>query len=58
MWVADANGTLLEGFAAWSRIVSELPRWGWLARLAGIPPISWLGPSLYRMIAAHRHRLP
>jgi predicted DCC family thiol-disulfide oxidoreductase YuxK len=58
MWVADTDGRLLEGFAAWRRIVSEIPRWRWLARLTGLPPLSWLGPPLYRMVASHRHRLP
>jgi predicted DCC family thiol-disulfide oxidoreductase YuxK len=57
MWVADTDGSLLEGFAAWRRIMTEFPRWGWLARLAGLPPLSWLGPPLYRLVAAHRHHL-
>jgi len=58
MWVRDGDGTLLEGFAAWRRIMAELPRWKWLARLASLPPFTLLGPPLYRMIAGNRHRLP
>ena len=58
MWVEDNDGTLLEGFAAWRRILAELPGWRWLARLASLPPLSLIGPTLYRLVAAHRHRLP
>jgi len=54
MWVRDGQGNLLEGFVAWRRIMSELPRWRWLARLASLPPLSLIGPALYRMIAANR----
>jgi predicted DCC family thiol-disulfide oxidoreductase YuxK len=54
MWVRDGNGTLIEGFAAWRRIMAELPRWRWLAALSGIAPIRWIGPSLYRLVAKFR----
>jgi predicted DCC family thiol-disulfide oxidoreductase YuxK len=58
MWVRDNDGTLLEGFAAWRRIMDELPGWRWMGRLASLPPLSLIGPTLYRLVAAHRHRLP
>ncbi len=58
MWVRDADGQMLSGFAAWRRIMAELPGWRWLARLSGLPPVSWVGPTLYRLVARNRHRLP
>jgi predicted DCC family thiol-disulfide oxidoreductase YuxK len=58
MWVRDADGLLLSGFAAWQRIIAELPGWRWLAGLSAIPPLSLVGPSLYRLVARNRHRLP
>lgn len=57
MWVRDDNGTLLEGFDAWRRIMSELPGWRWLARLAAAPPFTAIGPPIYRLMARHRSRL-
>ncbi len=58
MWVRDRDGTLLEGFEAWRRIMAELPGWRWLAGLTGVPPLRWMGPWLYRAVARNRHRLP
>jgi len=57
IWVRDSDGTLLEGFAAWRRIMAELPGWRVLARFASLPPFTLIGPPLYRLIAAHRQRL-
>ena len=57
MWVRGHDGALYEGYAAWRRIMAEIPGWRWLARISSYPPLSWIGPPLYRMIAAHRHRL-
>ncbi len=54
MWVRDRDGALLDGFAAWRRIMAEIPGWKWLARLASLPPFSLMGPPLYRLIAANR----
>jgi predicted DCC family thiol-disulfide oxidoreductase YuxK len=54
MWVRDGNGALLEGFAAWRRIMAEIPGWRWLARLTSLPPFSLVGPPLYRLVAANR----
>jgi len=58
MWVRDRSGRVAEGFAAWREIMSELPGWRWLALLFKVPPMRWLGPPLYRVIAKNRHRLP
>ena len=55
MWVRGDDGTLASGFAGWRRILAELPGWSWLARLTGVPPLSWLGPGAYRLIARGRN---
>jgi predicted DCC family thiol-disulfide oxidoreductase YuxK len=57
MWVRDGEGNLLEGFAAWRRIMGELPRWRWLARLTSLPPFTLIGPALYRLVAANRRHI-
>lgn len=57
LWVRDDDGALLEGFAAWQRIMSEIPGWRWLARMAAIAPLPTIGRPLYRLIAAYRNRL-
>lgn len=54
MWVY-AGGELRDGFAGWRRILAELPGWRWLARITAIPPLSWLGPIGYRLVARWRH---
>ena len=57
MWVLDESGRLLEGFAAWQIIMNELPGWRWFAWLVAAPPMRWLGPPIYRMIANFRNWL-
>lgn len=57
MWVRDRDGVLLDGFAAWKRIMAEIPGWRWLARLTSLAPFTLIGPPLYGLIAAHRHHL-
>ncbi len=54
MWVRDAGGELYEGFEGWLRIMAEIPRWRWLARLASLPPLDLIGPPIYQWIAARR----
>jgi predicted DCC family thiol-disulfide oxidoreductase YuxK len=54
MWVREADGRLLDGFEGWRRILAELPRWRWLARVSGLPPLCWLGPPIYRLVARLR----
>jgi len=56
MWVRDHDGSLYEGFAAWRRILTRIPGWRWLAKLTALPPFTLIGPPLYRLLAAHRHR--
>jgi predicted DCC family thiol-disulfide oxidoreductase YuxK len=58
MWVRSSDGTVLEGFHAWRRIMAALPGWRWIAAISGLPPIRWVGPHVYRFVARHRHRFP
>jgi predicted DCC family thiol-disulfide oxidoreductase YuxK len=57
MWVRDRDGGLVEGFAAWRRIMTEMPGWRWLAGLTSLPPFNLIGPPLYRFVAANRRFL-
>ena len=52
------DGHRQEGFAAWREILRHLPRWCWLAAFTGVPPVSWVGPPLYRLVARFRQRVP
>jgi predicted DCC family thiol-disulfide oxidoreductase YuxK len=58
MWVRGDDGALAAGFAGWRRILAELPGWRWLARVSGAPPLRWLGPPVYRLVARARTLLP
>jgi predicted DCC family thiol-disulfide oxidoreductase YuxK len=58
LWVRDTDGSLHRGFAAWRRIMRQLPGWRWLAAVTALPPLRWLGEPLYRLVARNRHRLP
>ena len=58
MWVRGDDGELAAGFAGWRRILAELPGWRWLARVSGTPPLRWLGPPVYRLVARARRMLP
>lgn len=57
MWVRGSDGVLLQGFEGWRTILGVLPRWRWLARATRFPPLRWLGPPFYRLVARNRHRL-
>jgi predicted DCC family thiol-disulfide oxidoreductase YuxK len=57
MMVRTPHGKLLEGFAAWRRILAQLPGWRWMARLTGLPPFRWIGSLGYRFVARWRHLL-
>ena len=56
--VRSPDGELLHGFAAWREILRGLPGWRWLARLAGLPPLAWIGPPIYRLVSRYRNRIP
>jgi predicted DCC family thiol-disulfide oxidoreductase YuxK len=58
MHVQTADGRWHAGFFAWLEIFKVLPRWRWLGRVLGLPPLRWMGPLMYRVIAANRYRIP
>lgn len=57
MWVRLAGGETASGYAGWLAVLRTLPRWCLLARVMGLPPIRWAGPTVYRFVARHRHAL-
>lgn len=58
MHVHSAEGTWSSGYAAWIKILRELPSLAWLGRVLSLPPFRWAGPSTYRWVARHRSFLP
>jgi predicted DCC family thiol-disulfide oxidoreductase YuxK len=58
MHVRTPDGKWVKGFEAWFVLLGALPRLAWLGNIAGMPPIRWIGPSLYAFIARHRYQLP
>ena len=58
LWV-DADGTVSGGAAAVARLLraAGLP-WSALGVLISLPPLRWVAPPVYRLVAANRHRLP
>lgn len=50
-------GGRASGFDAVRRILLRLPLTAVPAALLWVPPIAWLGPAVYRRIAARRHCL-
>ena len=58
LWV-DADGTVSGGAAAVARLLraAGLPL-SVLGVLISLPPLRWLAPPVYRLVAANRHRLP
>jgi len=57
MMARTSDGRLVTGFDAWLAVLSVLPRWRWLARALAAPPLRWVGPPVYRVVARHRRRL-
>jgi predicted DCC family thiol-disulfide oxidoreductase YuxK len=55
MLVRAPKGQLAGGFAGWLAVLRVLPRWRVLAAALALPPVRWLGPPLYRLVARHRH---
>jgi predicted DCC family thiol-disulfide oxidoreductase YuxK len=58
MHVRTPEGAWLKGFAAWVALLRVLPKLAWLGRIAGMPPVRWVGPAVYAFIARHRYSLP
>jgi predicted DCC family thiol-disulfide oxidoreductase YuxK len=58
LWV-DADGTVSGGAVAVARLLraAGLPL-SVLGVLISLPPLRWLAPPVYRLVAANRHRLP
>lgn len=46
------------GFFGWLEILKALPRWRRLGRVLALPPLRWLGPPVYRLVASNRYRIP
>jgi predicted DCC family thiol-disulfide oxidoreductase YuxK len=46
--VIDAEGRLRSGADAFIALWLSLPRWRWLGRIAGVPPLPWLLERAYR----------
>src|SRR4051794_1699536 len=57
MHAQTPDGRWHVGFFAWLEILKVLPRWRWLARLLRVPPLRWLGPPLYALVANNRYRI-
>jgi predicted DCC family thiol-disulfide oxidoreductase YuxK len=55
----STRGGVPSGAAAVGRVLLR-SRWPWrpFGALLLVPPFSWIGAGLYRLIAANRHRLP
>jgi predicted DCC family thiol-disulfide oxidoreductase YuxK len=58
MHVRTPSDNWYKGFEAWVVLLRALPRLAWLGSVADMPPVRWIGPSLYEFIARHRYRLP
>ena len=55
IWVKTDDGDFLRGFDAWRQVLLAVPRWRWLAWLSGIPPLRWIGPPFYHLVARVRN---
>ncbi len=58
MWVRLPGGTLASGFSGWLAVLRVLPRWRLVAAIIALPPLRWVGPIIYRIVARHRQLLP
>src|SRR5690349_920424 len=58
MHVRTPDGSWHVGFFGWIAILRVLPRWRWMAHVMSAPPLRWIGPLLYRVIAGNRYRIP
>ncbi|TFV51720.1 DCC1-like thiol-disulfide oxidoreductase family protein [Blastococcus sp. TF02A_35] len=58
LWV-DRHGTVTGGAAAVALALRAAGGpWALLGFLLWLPPARWLAPSVYRLVAANRYRLP
>jgi len=58
MHVRTPGGVWLKGFEAWLAVLRVLPKLAWIGRIAGTPPMRWMGPPIYAFVARHRYSLP
>jgi predicted DCC family thiol-disulfide oxidoreductase YuxK len=58
LWI-DRDGGVSGGAAAVARGLRAAGRpWSLLGVVLTVPPVSWLAPFVYRLVAANRYRLP
>lgn len=57
MIVRLPGGRVVGGFEGALAVLRALPRWHLLGAVLELAPLRWLGPSVYRVVARHRHRL-
>src|SRR3712207_4331297 len=58
LWV-DRDGGVVGGAPAVARALRAAGGfWAVLGVLLSVPPIRWLAPPVYRLVAANRYRLP
>ncbi len=58
MHVRTPDGRWHVGFFGWGAVLKALPRWRWLGHLLAWPPLRWLGPPGYALVAGNRYRIP
>jgi len=58
MHVRTPDGRWTEGYWAWIEMLKVLPSRRRLAQMAELPPARWLGPLVYKGVAANRYRIP
>ncbi|MCZ2818327.1 thiol-disulfide oxidoreductase DCC family protein [Modestobacter sp. VKM Ac-2984] len=58
LWL-DWDGAVTGGAPAVARALRAAGRPWWLfGAVLSLPPVRWVAPFGYRLVAAHRHRLP
>lgn len=58
MHVQAPDGRISRGFHAWLCVLRVLPMpWRIVGFGLAVPPLSWLGPPVYRWIARYRYKL-
>jgi len=58
-WWVDPDGRRRRGYFALAKVLQESGgAWRALAAVFLAPPLRWIGPGAYGLVARHRHRLP
>jgi predicted DCC family thiol-disulfide oxidoreductase YuxK len=57
VYAVDGIGKMHSGSAAVLFILSQYPRWRWLAAVGSLPLIKQIAALFYRVVADNRHRL-